>query len=56
MPNQSIEEKDALIRELQEKLKQAEKINSEMLDTILEQSRHIRNLEEMQKVRRVPHI
>ena len=40
-------------KEYREKLKKLEEINKELFQMILEQSKHIRELERLQKVRRV---
>lgn len=44
------------IIEVEERIKKLEQINEEMLNIILEQSKHIRYMEEMMKVRRLEKI
>lgn len=44
---------ESIIDAQAERIRKLEKINEEMLNIILEQSRHIRYMEEMEKVRRI---
>lgn len=49
-------EKDEMITDLATKIVQLEQINDEMLQVILQQSKQIRYLEEIQKVNLVPKL